>query len=741
MDVFDLQAKITLDSSEYESGLEKASGSASTFGSKLKGGLATAAKVGATAVAAVGAVGTAATAAFVKGASSVAVYGDNIDKMSQKMGLSASAYQEWDAVMQHSGTSMETMKASMKTLANAAETGSEAFEKLGISQQEIASMSQEELFEATISALQNVEDETQRTYLAGKTLGRGATELGALLNTSAEDTQKMRDRVHELGGVMSDDAVKASAAYQDSLQDMQTAISGIGRGIVGDMLPALTSVMDGITEVFAGDSDKGIGMISEGLDGLFDKIDEAIPKIIEVGGSIIEAFATALIDNLPQIMSNGAKIVASLGEGIINALPDLLASGMTLANDLVQTISDTLNEKFPAAGAAFDGFIEIASNAISFVQEFWAEHGEEIVSKAQEIWGNVKSAVSTAVETVQTIIQTVVSVIQVIWDTWGSDIIQIATMAWNLITTTITTAITEIQNIVTTVTSVISAIWDAWGSTIMAAAQVVWQGIQAVITVVLNVIKGLITAATAAIQGDWSGAWNAIQGVINTVWNAIVSAVSAAISAVFSVVSSILNAIRSVFVSVWNGIKSTVTSVVNGIKSTISSGIQGAYSAVSGTLESIRSKFSSVFNSAKSIVTSAISAIKGAFNFSWSLPHLNLPHISVTGGEAPFGIGGKGSLPQFSIDWYRKAMDDPYMLDGAMLFGMMGDKLLGGGEAGREIVVGEQRALDMIADASRSDELVNRVDRLIRLLEYYLPKQGNVQINGRAIDRMLGAMV
>lgn len=71
---------------------------------------------------------------------------------------------------------------------------------------------------------------------------------------------------------------------------------------------------------------------------------------------------------------------------------------------------------------------------------------------------------------------------------------------------------------------------------------------------------------------------------------------------------------------------------------------------------------------------------------------------------------------------------------------MMGDKLLGGGESGREIVIGEQRALDMIADASRSDELVERVDRLIRLLEYYLPKQ-STGINGKAIDRMLGAMI
>ena len=203
-----------------------------SFGSgfaKVMGGTgkAIAGKAIAGAVAVGAAATTALTTGFVNATNSVASYGDNIDKMSQKMGMSAEAYQEWDAVMQHSGTSMETMKSSMKTLANAAETGNKAFKELGITEEDLANMSQQDLFEATIAGLQNVEDDTQRTYLAGKLLGKGATELGALLNTSAEDTQAMRDRVRELGGVMSDEAVKAAAAYQDQMQDMQTAFSGL----------------------------------------------------------------------------------------------------------------------------------------------------------------------------------------------------------------------------------------------------------------------------------------------------------------------------------------------------------------------------------------------------------------------------------------------------------------------------------------------------------------------------------
>ena len=120
-------------------------------GLNIAGGIGSAIVGGATIVAGATA---AVTGAVVKGTSDFAAYGDNIDKMSQKMGMSAEAYQEWDAVMQHSGTSMEAMKSSMKTLANAAETGSDAFELLGISQEQIATMSQEELFEATITALQ-----------------------------------------------------------------------------------------------------------------------------------------------------------------------------------------------------------------------------------------------------------------------------------------------------------------------------------------------------------------------------------------------------------------------------------------------------------------------------------------------------------------------------------------------------------------------------------------------------------
>lgn len=322
MDAFTLIAKLTLDSKEYDEELDSSKKKAGGLGNAIKKGL----KVGGVAIAAVTTATAGMTKALVDGVGSVASYGDNIDKMSQKMGMSAQAYQEWDAIMQHSGTSIESMQAGMKTLANAVENGNKAFERLGMSQEEIANMDQEELFSATITALQNVENETERTYLAGQLLGRGATELGALLNTSAEDTEKMRQRVHELGGVMSDEAVKSAAAYQDSLQDMQTAFSGLSRNLLTNFMPSITTVMDGLTEIFSGNSESGVAMISDGLDSLIADMTDKLPQFIDVAFGIIDSLVTALIDNLPKLLEMGAELLAKLVAGIIGHIPQLVAS-------------------------------------------------------------------------------------------------------------------------------------------------------------------------------------------------------------------------------------------------------------------------------------------------------------------------------------------------------------------------------------------------------------------------------
>ena len=277
---------------------------------------------------------------------SVAGYGDHIDKMSQKMGMASTTYQEWDAVMQHCGTSMESMKMSMKTLANAAENGNSAFEQIGLSMEDVASMSQEDLFEATIAGLQGIEDTSLRTYLAGQLMGRGATELGPLLNSSAEDIEAMRQRVHELGGVMSEEAVKDAAKFKDALQDLQTAFGAVSRNALAPMLGTVADIMNALADIIAGNVQKGM----DALEGIFSGIAEAIPGFLQTGMDGISQFLTSLQENAPAFLEQGVQMVNNLVNGLISALPGLISGALSLGAQLISTIG-TLLPSFIQSGA------------------------------------------------------------------------------------------------------------------------------------------------------------------------------------------------------------------------------------------------------------------------------------------------------------------------------------------------------------------------------------------------------
>ena len=334
MNVFDLFASIKLDDSEFEQGLGKAGNAMASFGKGAVSGLANVTK--ATAVA-----GAAITGAAVAGASSTAKLGDAIDKNSQKMGISAEAYQEWDFILQHSGSSIDEMSRGMMTLQKNAAGSAEKFEALGISQEEVASMSTEELFAKTIEGLQGMEEGAERTALANELLGGAVKELGPLLNTSAEDTKAMKEQVHELGGVLSDDMVKSGAAFQDSLQNMQTVFGGMKNTLMGSFLPSLTQTMDGITAIFAGDKG-GIKMVTDGVKSFIKNIQSVIPDFMEAGKDILQAFVSAIVESLPELAETALEVVMSLFDGIIENLPQIVDAAVQVISTIIQTIAEQL---------------------------------------------------------------------------------------------------------------------------------------------------------------------------------------------------------------------------------------------------------------------------------------------------------------------------------------------------------------------------------------------------------------
>ena len=360
MNVFDLAAVLTLNKKDYDKGLDDAEEAGSKFGKGLKTG----AKVAAGTVAAVGAAATATGAAIVKGTKEVSEYGDNVDKMSQKLGLYYEGFQEWDYVLSQAGTDINSMQTGLKTLTNKldeAKNGSAdakgMFEQLGLSMEDLNSMSREDVFESVITGFQQMEDSTERAALANDLFGKSGQNLTPLFNSSVENTEKLRQAAHSLGMVMSDDAVKASAAYQDSLDTFQRTTDGLKRNLMGSFMPGVTEVMDGLTAIFAGDDDKGVQAISQGLNTVVKKMSAIIPVALEIGTQIITALAEAIIDNLPELAQSGIKMISKVSGSIIKNLPKIIEAGLQVLLAVAQGISDNLPELIPSV---VDSIVTIA---------------------------------------------------------------------------------------------------------------------------------------------------------------------------------------------------------------------------------------------------------------------------------------------------------------------------------------------------------------------------------------------
>lgn len=381
MDLFDLFVKLGIDDQGFDDGIDSIQGKISSLKGGIEKGLSAATSTVTAVAKAVKEVGS----AIVESTTQLAMYGDEIDKSSQKLGFSIEAYQEWDAVLQHSGTSIDSLKAGMRTLTNAADSGNEAFQKLGMTQEQVSQMSREELFSNTITALQNVSDETERAQLATELLGRGATELGALLNTTAEETQAMKDRVHELGGVMSDEAVKESAKFKDNLQDMTTALDSVKRNITQQFMPSLNLLMEGFTSLIANEEGaeeklvQGFEKLVDGFENAVKKIEpiaktliprivefavKSLPDIANLSLDIVDTLVDTILDNVDELLTAATQIIYSLADGLSIMLPELIPSVINIVFEIVNTLLDNQDQLIEAAEQIITAMADGISKAI-----------------------------------------------------------------------------------------------------------------------------------------------------------------------------------------------------------------------------------------------------------------------------------------------------------------------------------------------------------------------------------------
>jgi len=323
--------------------------------SKLGGTLK---NVGATLAATSAAVATAAMAtgkAIFDMAMETTKAGDEVDKMSQRLGLSREGFQKWNYVMSQSGIDINATRTGMKNLTNllddatkGSKTASEMFSRLGYSLSEVQGKSQEEIFEMSIRALQNMSSETERAALANDLFGRSGQEMLPLLNTTSEATQQLLDRASQLGFVMSDEAVTAAVVFGDSLDDLKSAFAGVKNSIMGDVLPGFNLVVEGLIGLLTGGENArekiktGVAETIATVRDILPQIKEILLTIIDVAAEvipeIIQSIVGFLVENLPEILKMGTEILLKLIGGILQAIPEITKQ----LPAIVTAIADTL---------------------------------------------------------------------------------------------------------------------------------------------------------------------------------------------------------------------------------------------------------------------------------------------------------------------------------------------------------------------------------------------------------------
>lgn len=332
-------------SSDLDKSIDEAAESAEDAESKFDGlasKIATGLTVG---IVALGAAAVATGKKLWDMAKDTAATGDEIDKQSQKLGVSAENYQKLSYAMERCGADVEDFRRGAvnisKTLASVqkgADEAETAIGQLGVSMKKTdgTMRSTEDVLLDTIAALADMDDETARNAAANEIFGKSYQELAPLLNSGADGIRELMQEAEDYGMVMSDEAVKASADFTDSMTRLNGTITGVKNRLAGQLLPSLGDIADGFSMLVSG-VDGGSQLIERGIHGIAETVSTVLPAITGLIKSIVSELTKP--ENLTQLVDAGVTMVSALLSGIIEALPQLVDVAIGAAGQLLENVT------------------------------------------------------------------------------------------------------------------------------------------------------------------------------------------------------------------------------------------------------------------------------------------------------------------------------------------------------------------------------------------------------------------
>lgn len=507
---------------------------------------------------------------------------------------------------------------------------------------------------------------------------------------------------------------------------------------ITDKLNELGFNFESFTEVLSSIWNGFCELLAPVFEGVFQQISNILGLVLDVLVGLFDVFAGIFTGDWDRVWEGVKEIFGGVWDFVVNTFTNWIDTFKALADTVLGWFGTTWDEAWSSIKSFFEGvwngivsffsgiwsgITSTVSSALSWISNIFTTGWTAISSFFSGIWNGITSFLSGAWETIKNVVQVGIMAVKeiisaafqiitlpfrLIWENCKDTVLSI----WEGIKSTISGALDAIKGwisekleaakaTVTTVTEGIKTVAsNAWNA-ISSTASSVWETVKGAISEKINAAQQVVSSVTGTIQSVASSAWNAVSSTASSLWESTKSAISSKLAAAQQTVSSVTGTIKNVASAAWSSVSSTasslwgtvqntigskinaawttVTSAVNGIKSSVSSALSGALSTVQSIFGSIHSAISDKINAAKNAVSNAINAIKGFFNFSWSLPKLKLPHISISGS---FSLTPP-SVPHFGIEWYAEGG----ILTQPTIFGASGNNLLAGGEAGAEAVV------------------------------------------------------
>ena len=440
-EIFRLFGSILLDTSETDKSLAKTEKSGKNLASTLASGAKTVVAAGA----AIGAAATAAGAAIYGIAKDAAGTTDEIDKMSQKIGISREEYQELAFVCSQSGTDVNKLQGGMKTLTNSIDsavnggkTATAMFDKLGISVKNAdgSVRSQEEVLNDAVRALQGMEDGAEKAALATDLFGKAGTELMPLLNSEAGSFDEMRQQAHDLGLVLSDEAVDAGVHLTDTIDQCERSFKSIVTQIGVAVMPLVQSAAEWVLE--------NMPLIQSVLGAVFEFFGNVISSVVEYITTLKSAAADWLADHQGTIdaVLSGLSGLWQFVQTIFSAL--MTAAG-ALGDWLGAWADENLGDIVQTVTEAVNSIISFVSAFASWASAFWQAHGQTIMSIVRPLLEAVKTIISTALQAVTQIFNIFAALFR---GDWGELFRGIATLVLTILNGIVSTIGNIFQSII-----------------------------------------------------------------------------------------------------------------------------------------------------------------------------------------------------------------------------------------------------------------------------------------------------